>query len=159
MHFATKKRTETNQNELTLFQIRNNCAKLPINMCKLQRHTCRPDLFDALDLFEPRPDQKAPKTKATYLRVWLWLKFRPFIVLLLCARCRFKRRPGSLKSKATKNFSQPRARLKPNTKSLSGGLGDRKLASASRATWELLNTQRNGLGHAINGCGIITLTQ
>ena len=67
-----KKTTETNQNELTLSQIRNNCAKLPINMCKLQRHTCRPDLFDALELFEPRPDQKATKTKATNKKLELF---------------------------------------------------------------------------------------
>ena len=81
MHFATKKPTETNQ--LTLSQIRNNCAKLPVNMCKLQKHTCHPDLFDALDLLEPRPDQKATKTKATHLRVWL--KLTAFIVFLLRA--------------------------------------------------------------------------
>ena len=80
-----KKRTETNQNELTLSQIRNNCAKLPINMCKLQKHTCHPDLFDALDLFAPRPDQKATKNKATHLRVWPQAQVEPFIVFFLRA--------------------------------------------------------------------------
>ena len=86
MHFATKKRNEANQNELTLSQIRKNCAKLPVNMCKLQKHTCHPDLFDALDLFAPRPDQKATKTKATHLRVWPQAQAEPFIVFSSFAR-------------------------------------------------------------------------